>query len=95
MMTMFMNGEEIQLIAVPRAHTDGDTMVYFPGLDVIMTGGPSYSQVGTAGSSGTKLFCLSGAVSRPGVYEVPFGATLRQMIDMADGVPAEPATMQR
>jgi glyoxylase-like metal-dependent hydrolase (beta-lactamase superfamily II) len=26
------------LIAVPRAHTDGDTMVYFPGLDVIMTG---------------------------------------------------------
>jgi glyoxylase-like metal-dependent hydrolase (beta-lactamase superfamily II) len=38
MMTMYMNGEEIQLIAVPRAHTDGDTMVYFPGLDVIMTG---------------------------------------------------------
>jgi glyoxylase-like metal-dependent hydrolase (beta-lactamase superfamily II) len=26
------------LIAVPRAHTDGDTMVYFPGLDIIMTG---------------------------------------------------------
>jgi len=23
---------------VPRAHTDGDTMVYFPGLDIIMTG---------------------------------------------------------
>jgi cyclase len=38
LMTMHMDGEEIQLIAVPRAHTDGDTMVYFPGLDVIMTG---------------------------------------------------------
>jgi len=37
-LTMFMNGEEVQLIAVPRAHTDGDTMVQFPGLDVIMTG---------------------------------------------------------
>jgi glyoxylase-like metal-dependent hydrolase (beta-lactamase superfamily II) len=37
-MTMRMNGEEVDLIAVPRAHTDGDTMVYFPGLDVIMTG---------------------------------------------------------
>lgn len=37
-MTLRMNGEDIQLIAVPRAHTDGDTMVYFPGLDVIMTG---------------------------------------------------------
>ena len=38
MLTLHMNGEEIQLIAIPRAHTDGDTMVYFPGLDIIMTG---------------------------------------------------------
>jgi glyoxylase-like metal-dependent hydrolase (beta-lactamase superfamily II) len=37
-LTMHMNGQEIQLIAIPRAHTDGDTMVYFPGLDIIMTG---------------------------------------------------------
>jgi glyoxylase-like metal-dependent hydrolase (beta-lactamase superfamily II) len=37
-LTLYMNGEEIQMIAVPRAHTDGDTMVYFPGLDIIMTG---------------------------------------------------------
>jgi glyoxylase-like metal-dependent hydrolase (beta-lactamase superfamily II) len=37
-LTMHMNGEEVQLIAIPRAHTDGDTMVYFPGLDIIMTG---------------------------------------------------------
>ena len=38
MLTLHMNGEDVQLIAVPRAHTDGDTMVYFPGLDIIMTG---------------------------------------------------------
>jgi glyoxylase-like metal-dependent hydrolase (beta-lactamase superfamily II) len=37
-LTLHVNGEEVQLIAVPRAHTDGDTMVYFPGLDIIMTG---------------------------------------------------------
>jgi len=37
-LTMRMDGEEIQLIAIPRAHTDGDTLVVFPGLDVIMTG---------------------------------------------------------
>jgi glyoxylase-like metal-dependent hydrolase (beta-lactamase superfamily II) len=37
-LTMRMDGEEIQMIAIPRAHTDGDTLVYFPGLDVIMTG---------------------------------------------------------
>jgi len=37
-LTLHMNGEEVQLIAVPRAHTDGDTMVYFRSLDIIMTG---------------------------------------------------------
>ena len=37
-MTLHMNGEDIQLIAVPVAHTDGDTMVKFPTADVIMTG---------------------------------------------------------
>jgi glyoxylase-like metal-dependent hydrolase (beta-lactamase superfamily II) len=37
-MTLHMNGEDVELIAVPRAHTDGDTLVWFPGLDVIMSG---------------------------------------------------------
>ena len=37
-MTLHMNGEDVELIAVPRAHTDGDTMVWFPGFDTIMTG---------------------------------------------------------
>ena len=36
--TFHMNGEDVQLIPVPVAHTDGDTMVRFPGVDVIMTG---------------------------------------------------------
>jgi glyoxylase-like metal-dependent hydrolase (beta-lactamase superfamily II) len=36
--TFHMNGEEIQLIPVPNAHTDGDTMIYFPKNNVIMTG---------------------------------------------------------
>src|SRR5207244_7987649 len=33
-----MNGEDIQLIPIPNAHTDGDTMVRFVQNDVIMTG---------------------------------------------------------
>ena len=37
-LTLHMNGQVVQLIAIPRAHTDGDTMVHFPGLDLIMTG---------------------------------------------------------
>src|SRR5215813_12068115 len=36
--TIHMNGEDVQLIPVPAAHTDGDTMVYFPKANVIMTG---------------------------------------------------------
>jgi glyoxylase-like metal-dependent hydrolase (beta-lactamase superfamily II) len=35
---LHMNGQEIDLIAIPRAHTDGDTLVYFPQSDVIMCG---------------------------------------------------------
>jgi glyoxylase-like metal-dependent hydrolase (beta-lactamase superfamily II) len=37
-LTFHMDGEEVQLIPIPRAHTDGDTLVRFPGSDVIMTG---------------------------------------------------------
>jgi glyoxylase-like metal-dependent hydrolase (beta-lactamase superfamily II) len=37
-MTFHMNGEDVQLIPVPAAHTDGDTLVYFPNADVIMIG---------------------------------------------------------
>lgn len=37
-MTMYMNGEAIELIPLPRAHTDGDTALRFPGVNVLMTG---------------------------------------------------------
>jgi glyoxylase-like metal-dependent hydrolase (beta-lactamase superfamily II) len=37
-LTMYFDGQEIRLIAVPRAHTDGDTMVYFPQMDTYMAG---------------------------------------------------------
>jgi cyclase len=37
-MTLYLNGETVQLIAVPAAHTDGDTMVKFQNADVLMTG---------------------------------------------------------
>jgi len=37
-LTFHVNGEDVRLIPVPMAHTDGDTMVYFPNANVIMTG---------------------------------------------------------
>jgi NADH-quinone oxidoreductase subunit F len=56
-------------------------------LEVLRIGGPAYARIGTEASTGPRLFCLCGSVVRPGVYEVPFGATLRQMLDLAGGVP--------
>jgi len=50
-------------------------------------GGRRFADIGTQGSTGTKLFCLSGHVARPGLYEAPFGTTLRELIVMAGGVP--------
>jgi len=37
-MTLYMNGEQVQLIPIPGAHTDGDTLVKFVNADVIFTG---------------------------------------------------------
>ena len=56
-------------------------------LDIVLHGGPAYATIGTEGSTGTKLFCVSGCIARPGVYEVPFGVTLRGLIELAGGVP--------
>jgi NADH-quinone oxidoreductase subunit F len=54
-------------------------------LEIVLEGGPAYARIGTERSTGPKLFCVSGCVARPGVYEVPFGTTLRQVLDLAGG----------
>jgi NADH-quinone oxidoreductase subunit F len=52
-------------------------------LPILTDGGPAFASVGTGTSTGTKLFCLSGSVRRPGIYELPFGSTLRDLIELA------------
>ncbi|MEX0667324.1 MAG: NADH-ubiquinone oxidoreductase-F iron-sulfur binding region domain-containing protein [Acidimicrobiia bacterium] len=52
---------------------------------IVLDGGLAFAAIGTADSSGTRLFCLSGDVGRPGVYEVEFGATLGDLINLAGG----------
>jgi cyclase len=37
-LTFHMDGEDVQAIPIPKAHTDGDTLVYFPNANVIMIG---------------------------------------------------------
>ncbi len=50
---------------------------------IIAKGAANFRQIGTEKSPGPKLFCVSGDVARPGVYEVPFGITLRELLTMA------------
>ncbi len=56
-------------------------------LDIILDGGETWARTGTPGSTGTRLFCLSGHIARPGLYEVACGETLRSLIGLAGGVP--------
>ena len=58
-------------------------------LEVLRVGGAGFAEVGTEGSTGTRLFCASGSVARPGLYEVEFGATLRDVLDLAGGAVGE------
>jgi NADH-quinone oxidoreductase subunit F len=56
-------------------------------LPIVLEGGPAFARIGTERSTGSKLFCVSGAVERPGTYEVEFGTTLRELLELAGGVP--------
>jgi NADH-quinone oxidoreductase subunit F len=57
-------------------------------LPIVLEGGIAFAGIGTDRSTGPKLFCVSGAVEHPGVYEVPFGTTLRELLQVAGGVPS-------
>jgi len=75
------------LFGRPTAINNVETLVAV--IDIVRDGAASYASVGTPGSPGTKLFCLSGRVARPGVYEVPFGTSLSALIELAGGVPGK------
>jgi NADH-quinone oxidoreductase subunit F len=68
----------------PTVVNNVETLINIP--EIILHGGAAYARVGTANSRGYRLFCVAGHVVRPGVYEFPFGATLRYVIDSAGGV---------
>ncbi len=55
-------------------------------LEILRVGGPAFAATGTPDSTGTRLFCVSGGVERPGLYELEFGATLRELLGLAGGV---------
>ena len=75
---------EVGLFGRPTAVNNIETLVNIPGI--VVEGGPAFAATGTPGSRGSKLFCISGSVRHPGVYEVEFGATLGDVIALAGGV---------
>lgn len=62
----------------PTVLNNVETLANIPFL--MQMGGTAYGQLGTAKSPGTKIFALSGAVTNPGLVEVPMGLTLREII---------------
>jgi [NiFe] hydrogenase diaphorase moiety large subunit len=56
---------------------------------ILERGASWFAQYGTAESKGTKLMCVSGDCATPGLYEVPFGTTLNELLDLAGGADAQ------
>ena len=61
-------------------------------LQIVTAGAAAFRSVGTEESPGTKLFSVAGSVAHPGVYEVPFGTRLGELLALA-GSPAVPGAV--
>ncbi|XFA98526.1 NADH-quinone oxidoreductase subunit F [Candidatus Izemoplasma sp. B36] len=63
---------------LPTLINNVETFANFPYI--ITIGGDKFAQIGTNSSTGTKLISLSGNVKKKGLYEVPFGTSIRDVI---------------
>ena len=72
------------LFGKPTVVNNVETLANIPLI--VLEGGEALTRIGTPQSTGTRLFCLSGQVRFPGVYEAPYGVTLRSLIDLAGGL---------
>ncbi len=69
------------LFGKPTAINNVETLCNVPLI--LEKGAADYRKIGTEKSPGPKLFCVSGDVAKPGLYEVPFGVTIRELLEMA------------
>ena len=69
------------LFGKPTVINNVETLANVPLI--LSMGAAEYRKIGTQQSPGPKLFCVSGDVTRPGLYEAPFGVTLRELLEMA------------
>lgn len=66
------------LWGMPTLVNNVETFSHIPFI--VEKGHEAYSKIGTEGSKGTKLFCVSGNVKNTGVYELPMGITLKELL---------------
>ena len=79
---------EVGLFLMPTLVNNVETIATIP--TIVLEGGDQYLSYGTKDSGGTKLICLSGNVVNRGVYEIPFGVSLRDCIydpELGGGIP--------
>jgi NADH-quinone oxidoreductase subunit F len=79
---------QVGLFGRPTVINNVETLINVAGI--VLGGGEAYAGVGTSDSTGTRLFCLSGDVARPGTYEVEMGRTLGELIQLAGEFVGEP-----
>jgi NADH-quinone oxidoreductase subunit F len=72
------------LFGKPTVVNNVETLANIPRI--VLEGGAAFASVGTAQSTGTRLFCVCGHIQRPGLYEAPLGTTLRALIGKAGGL---------
>jgi NADH-quinone oxidoreductase subunit F len=72
------------LFGKPTLVNNVETLMNVP--HILTMGGAGYARIGTEQSTGTRLFCVSGSVEKPGLYEAAFGVTAKQLLEMAGGV---------
>lgn len=73
------------LYGAPTIINNVETLSNIP--HIINRGGEWFASIGTEKSTGTKIFCLSGHVNKPGNYELPMGVSLRELIyDYGGGI---------
>ena len=73
----------VGLYGSPTIINNVETLSNVPAI--LLMGAEAYAKLGSPKNGGTRLFCLSGHINRPGVYELPMGFPRRRMIDEVGG----------
>jgi NADH-quinone oxidoreductase subunit F len=71
------------LYGKPTLVNNVETLCNIPRI--LYKGASWFTEVGTDKCPGTMMFSLSGAINRPGVYELPMGVTIRELIETSGG----------